>query len=381
MPDAELFEVAAQDKLKTEEQVRAQALRMVQDPKARQAVVSFHRQWLEIEKVYENRADLITYAPKYGEVADQVMQFAGIEAAEEVWSGTLIGLRRAMDYEADLFIEKTIFEGGANLASLLADHHGYVSYVTIGVDVDSWTTNTADIYGVSSSDLLGGETRVYRMADGNLPYEINLVPATLPNSQRAGVLTLGAVLAGRAHPVHPSPVSRGTFLLERIACEHLGQPPAGAADAAPPDTLHAESTNRERLENATAAPVCASCHHRINPAGFAFEHYDSLGGFRFRDNGQLVDASGTLPLENDTPIQFTRAVELADELAKSAQVHDCYTQHWVRYAIGRQTTDADANTISALQKKFLANDGNVRQLMVDIASSNLFRFRSVGAEP
>ena len=61
-------------------------------------------------------------------------------------------------------------------------------------------------------------------------------------------------------------------------------------------------------------------------------------------------------------------------------MHDCYTQHWIRYAIGRQTTDADASLVQALQKQFLANDGNIRQLMVDIASSNLFRFRRVGGE-
>ena len=136
-----------------------------------------------------------------------------------------------------------------------------------------------------------------------------------------------------------------------------------------------------RLESATAAPGCAVCHDRINPAGFAFEHYDSLGGFRFRDNGQSVDASGTLPLHHGESIPFTRAVELADALAESDQVHDCYTQHWIRYALGRTTTDADAAAVQKLQASFRDTDGNIRQLMVDIASSNLFRYRTVEVAP
>ena len=47
----------------------------------------------------------------------------------------------------------------------------------------------------------------------------------MPKGERAGVLTLGAVLAGKSHPVHPAPILRGVFVLENLACETLGQPP------------------------------------------------------------------------------------------------------------------------------------------------------------
>ena len=72
----------------------------------------------------------------------------------------------------------------------------------------------------------------------------------------------------------------------------MGQPPDGAEAAAPPDTLDAQSTNRERLAAATSDPICAACHDTLNPVGFAFEHYDSMGGWRDTDNGSPVDASG-----------------------------------------------------------------------------------------
>ena len=81
MPDDTLMQAAEADALKTREQVEAQAIRMVKDPKARPAVLAFHRQWLEIDKVYNNRADLATYAPRYGETAASVLEFAGLEAA------------------------------------------------------------------------------------------------------------------------------------------------------------------------------------------------------------------------------------------------------------------------------------------------------------
>ncbi len=359
MPDPQLFEAAAAGRLSRPGAVEREARRMLEDPRARQAVVHFHRQWLGIDEVFDNRASAAAYAPTW----------LPSLAEEEVWSSALIGMQAAMVREADLFVERTVFESPGRLSDLLTDHHGHASRIQSIVPFDTYR-----LYGVTAADRLPRRAHVTVLDDDNLGYALSVEPVTLPADQRAGVLGLGAVLAGRAHPVHPAPVLRGVFVLERLLCENVGQPPDDAALQAPPDTLAADATNRERLEAVTSAPPCSGCHQRINPLGLAFEHYDSLGGWRDTDHGQPVDASGSIDL-GEGEVSFDGAVELASHLATSARAHDCYALHWTRYALGTDVPDGDP-TLDELQRRFRTrHDGKVLELLVDLATSDAFLAR------
>jgi hypothetical protein len=334
-------------------------------------VVAFHSQWLGIGEVHSNRASMDAYLDHYLPDARSQAEEDGLQDLEEVWSGSLIGMRRAMELEAELFVERTVFDGPGRLSDLLTDHHGYATTISGVENIDTFR-----VYGITEADVLPGERFVHSMDDGNLGFDLHVKPVTFPPDQRAGVLTLGAVLAARAHPVHPAPVLRGAFVLERIACEHIGQPPEGAEQLAPPDAIEVSSTNRERLEAVTSSGTCAECHVRINPLGFAFENYDSLGGWRDIDNGAAVDASGTLRLEHDGNQPFTDAVSLAKHLAGSDQVHDCYVRHWARFAYGHSGSPMVDPNLVAIQKRFRTeHDGRVRELLVDLATSLSFRTR------
>lgn len=367
MPDAELFEAAARGRLDTRAGVERQARRMLADPRARAAVVRWHRQWLGLDDVFANRASFDAYGPQYGPEAPDD---EGLQDAEEVWSSFLIGAQAAMVREAELFVERTVFDGGGTLAALLTDNHGYAT------QFESFAaSDTFRLYGVTSDDVLP-VARVREMIDdGNLGYDMTFVPVTFPADQRAGILTLGATLAARSHPVHPAPVLRGVFVLERLACEHIGQPPEEAVLQAPPDTLAAASTNRERLQAITGASPCNACHDVINPVGFAFESFDSLGGWRDTDNGSSVDPSGVLDLTREPPVPFANAVELAARLAESDQVHDCYARTWAQTAFGADLADADPSLATIQQRFRTGHRGDVRELLIDIATSDAFRFR------
>ena len=53
---------------------------------------------------------------------------------------------------------------------------------------------------------------------------------------------------------------------------------------------------RARLEQHRSNPVCASCHSRMDPLGFALENFDAIGKWRApRRGGAPVDASAALP--------------------------------------------------------------------------------------
>jgi hypothetical protein len=119
------------------------------------------------------------------------------------------------------------------------------------------------------------------------------VPA---DSRRAGLLGHGSVLTVTSYPNRTSPVLRGRWLLENV----LGSPPPPpppSIPALPPPTLGDRVLSmRERTERHRVNPACAGCHVRMDPLGFALEHFDAIGRWRATgEDGRPVDATGALP--------------------------------------------------------------------------------------
>jgi Protein of unknown function (DUF1585)/Protein of unknown function (DUF1588) len=52
---------------------------------------------------------------------------------------------------------------------------------------------------------------------------------------------------------------------------------------------------RDRMELHRRNPVCASCHQRMDPIGFALENFDADGTWRSMSDGVPVDASASMP--------------------------------------------------------------------------------------
>ena len=360
MPDAELFAAAEAGELATAAGVERQARRMLDDPKARPAVVRFHHQWLGTEDVLLIAPARRAFGPRFG-IAPRM----GEANDDDIEWPTILGpVRHSLLLEAGLFVERAVFDGDGTFTALMTDHHGYLSDAT------------APIHGEGAVRDPGGApvTRPIEFVAISIGRKdsLALYPATFPPDERAGVLTLPAVLAVGAYAVQPGPILRGVRVLERIACMHLGTPIQGAETALPPDTLAVESTNRERTATATDRPACASCHRRINPPGFAFEHYDALGAWRAEDNGQPVDASGTLHLPGGETLTFADGVDFAHQLAASPRVRDCYALHWTRYALGDRIASSEP-ALEPIRRRF-RDDDSVKNLLVSIATSDLFRF-------
>lgn len=358
MPDPQLFGAAASGALDTPDGVAAQARRMLEDPRARAAVVHFHHQWLETDEVLRIAPARRAYGPLYG-----LTPAPALDTTDDgAWPSVLGPIRHSLYAEVGLFVEHTVFSGEGTLTALLTSSRGHLS------------SHTRDLYGESTVDVDGPlvTVRYGTVAAVGQSGTVTLSPVELPPTERAGLLTLPATLAVGAHPVHPAPILRGKRVLERVACLSFGAPPPGAEATAPPDSETAEATNRQRTEAVTAELPCSGCHDALNPPGFAFEHYDSMGRRRELDNGQPIDASGTLPLGAET-LTFTDAVDLAHQLAGSRTVSDCYVLHWTRYATGVDLSAGEAG-LAALQEDFAAHD-DVRELLVAIVTSDLFRHR------
>ncbi len=106
---------------------------------------------------------------------------------------------------------------------------------------------------------------------------------------------MGAVLTATSAPLRTSPVRRGDYVLRRVLGTPVPPPPADAGSI-PADDVRADGlTVRDRLDAHRRNASCVNCHSRIDPLGFALEHFDALGRWRETyGDGQLIEPSGVL---------------------------------------------------------------------------------------
>jgi hypothetical protein len=102
--------------------------------------------------------------------------------------------------------------------------------------------------------------------------------------------------------------------------------------------------------------------------GYGLESYDAVGAFRTTDNGLPVDATGAL-IGSDVDGPFTGGVELSQKLAASKVVAACATSTYYAYALGRDLGDADSCRLAKLNLALSDAGGDVRELLVAIATS------------
>ncbi|MCX4241659.1 DUF1592 domain-containing protein [Paraliomyxa miuraensis] len=188
----------------------------------------------------------------------------------------------------------------------------------------------------------------------------------LDPQQRAGVLTQLGFLQ-HTGAIFPE-VHRGIFVRESLLCSTLPPPPEGAVDAN-------AGLETSRVED----PVCGACHRWTDPIGHGFDNYDGLGRF------QSLDADGD-PLQADGEIEpigadgvegtFETIPELAQLLIGEPEVNRCFAIQWSRYALQRLDTSAERCTMDAFSEIVATSDGDLRSLVVAIATSEWFRSRA-----
>jgi hypothetical protein len=322
MPDDELYAAAQAGRLSSADGVATEVVRMLADPRARGMVTDFHDQWLRI-----------------GEV-DGVEKDAGVFPA---FTPAVAGLLRT---EAETFMDHVVWEGEGTLAALLTAPYTFVN---------------------------GPLAQYYGMTGDAIPTGPDFVRVDVDPTRRAGFLTQGGLVALLSKANQTSPVQRGKFVREQLLCDDLPPPPAGV-DITPPE-LSATLTTRQRFEQHSADPSCATCHHLMDPIGLGFERFDGAGMLRDTENGQPIDASGRVD-DADVAGPFDGVPDLAGKLAASGQVRDCAARSWFRYGYGRGETAGDACTLQALQQAF-AQGNRIQTLLVAMTATDAFLYRRV----
>jgi len=195
---------------------------------------------------------------------------------------------------------------------------------------------------------------------------------------RAGILMQPAVLSVFARHNRSDPIRRGRLVRERFLCQPLPPPPANV-ELIPPEP-DPSRTLREQLALHRTNPSCSGCHELMDPIGFGFEEFDGIGRYRTEEAGAPIDRSGEIHQAGELDGPFVGVSELEERLGTSELVQQCMGKQWFRYAFGREETDADACTVSAIEGAFARSGGDIRELIVAIATSDAFLFRTIEEE-
>lgn len=325
MPDDALLGAAEAGQLRTTEQIRAQAERLLADPRARDAAQSFLEQTFEPSKVAAVNRDPLTYP-----------------------------------------------EFNAGVATALAD-----SYRTF-LD-DAYATGTFSAFFSSSKLFVNQELAALYGISGVSGSA--LVPVEAP-AERLGILTQPGFLTLKGKFDRSDPIHRGVYVVKNLLCRALPDPPPNALQQMPDPSLP-QDTTRQQVEAKTAAPACRGCHGLINPFGFGLEGFDAIGRYRTQEATagaglQPIDASGSTTLDGAAEAtSWASAAELAAALASSREARRCFAQNVYRFAHRRPADAQDAAEIDAITGDFVASGEQLSALMLRVVDSPAFRRRVV----
>jgi len=154
----------------------------------------------------------------------------------------------------------------------------------------------------------------------------------LDTSHRRGLLTQAGMVAGPLASDKGNPVTRGGFIVRKLLCQNIPLPTGDIAAMVktPPDDP--TKTTRERFTAHSSNGVCRGCHTNMDPVGFAFENYDTIGQWRSTEQNLTIDASGDSPLIG----KFSGPIEFVQRMSESAVAETCLASHWVNFAYGRK---------------------------------------------
>ncbi len=200
----------------------------------------------------------------------------------------------------------------------------------------SYSAPSSDLFSPFRMNSFQLNSQTNRFISG--PGSTQFASTSLNANERFGVLSHPAFLTSMAGQISTGIVRRGVFTLEQLLCEHL--PPAPADVTSNPDLppgFNPDTASSRQLLTIThsARTDCMGCHVKIDPAGFAFESFDTFGRFRtFERTNIPIDSSGILAGIDTSPITFNNSVDFLAEVEQSPRFKSCITKKFFEYSTG-----------------------------------------------
>ena len=317
MPDATLFQLAAENKLLSSVVQSQQVERMFQDVRAREKVKNFSLYWLNLNPTAHTMRDFPTLPQVF---------LDGLPVP---------GLREEVIRETQEFVDYVVFTKKGSYADLLTSKASFAR-----------TDALARIYG---------HNKVTSQAPADM------------GGARSGLLMRPIFMSNSSS--QSSPIIRGVRMKSRILCNDTAAPGADVTsqgiDVGTEEMIRKYST-RDRYDLKTSGAACIGCHSQINPFGHVFGGFDSFGRTisqetNYRADGSIISTHGI-----DTRVQlnlgngmqsFSGVHDFIDALSQSTTGSSCFVRQTFRYYQLQSESQADSCMLSDMYGDLKA-DGN-----------------------
>lgn len=322
-PDDELRGAAKSGELVTSGGVRAQATRLLNDPRARVALTRFFRDFMNIGGL------------------------DGLDKQPDKFPQMTATLGPSMRIEIERMFEENVFEREGDFRDLFTTRDTHVN------------EDLARVYGIEG--ITGPDW----------------TPITLPDDgKRAGILTTPGFLALNAHKTQTSPTRRGRFIRLNLLCQDVPPPPPGIDTTLPDADPTKPTTLRERLDAHRKDPACAGCHQKMDPIGFTLERFDSIGAYRDMDENNLpIDSASEIDgAPVDGPMDMTALI------AALPEVGACVARRFYEHGGAHLAGKGDEPSVDALVADFVGSNYTFKELVLALVTNNGYRYASPPAQ-
>ena len=322
IPDQELLDLAAKNKLSDLATLNNQVKRMLADPRSITLANNFVFQWLEM-----TRLDAV--------VPDR-----------DVFPNASGRMDPRQDFRTELALfADGIFRQDRSIVDLLSAKETFLN------------ERLALQYGIN--DVKGDEFRRVELKD----------------SARWGLMGKGAFLMAAAYPNRTSPVLRGKAILMYIEGVPPANPPPNVPTLDDKDIGTTKAlTVRQLMAKHRASPTCSSCHAIMDPLGFALENFDATGMWRDKDRfaGTVVDSAGELPdgSKINGPDDLRNAL-----LRNPQQFVQTFTEALLTYSMGRTREYYDMPTVRKIVRDTAAKNYKFSAIVQAVVNSDQFKMR------
>ena len=333
IPDDALTMAASSDQLQTAAQIKAQADRLLKDPRSGEMLSAFHSEWARINDSgahwYEGRDHDPAKFPGYKPEA-----------------------KESYKAEMNAFFADVALSGGS-FQDLFTSKVGFVN------------KDNAYIYGLDPAG-----------------YGTDLTKVTLQD--RPGFLTRAGFLSSYSNYGASSPILRGAYIGIWILSLPIGAPDPSFAMTTVNGTF---ATQRAYVEALTEkSPACMGCHQSVNPPGYIFEKFDAIGKVQTKDPlGGAIDATittanvtlGTKPDGTLDTRPMSSPEQLMAAVAEMAAPGNRYAKVLVEFGYDRDNNQFDQCVVDQLSAKIKAGAYPILSLAADLTQADSFRLRAV----
>jgi len=356
LPDEILFELASQGKLKDPIVRREQTHRMLQTERTDRFVKDYVHQWLDLEKLKIIEPDLSIFTvDEFDLVRDQIKE-EPVEFFKEVLSNNL---------SLENFIDSDFV--------IITPELNYIYRI--------------DGHPVATPSKRPGASKIspkdYRPKE--ITSEFSKVMLGEKNRYRGGLLSqAGFMLMTTNNGEYTNPFYRGAWVLKSFYGDHLETPAELEISALSPPTK--TETIKETIDAHREDASCNICHKKMDPLGIALENFDVIG--RWRD--QYTDVSNYAPTANTQGGRFpvdARTVHLDGRAFEGPQglktilMQDkerfsrSFLENMFSYAMARELNFLDRAHIEQLYEQSAKTNFKLRDLLLEIVSSDFFTRR------